>query len=58
MGQGCLKAQTSSHKIHKFWECHVQNGDYNYQYCILYLKVAKGADSKNSHHKKKKCLTT
>ena len=33
--------------------CNVQHGDYSYQSCTAYLKVAKRADLKSSHHKKK-----
>ena len=35
--------------MNEFWGANVQDGDYSSQYCIVYLKVAKRVDLKNSH---------
>ena len=32
VGEGDQKVQTSNYKIHKFWGCNVQQGDYGDQY--------------------------
>ena len=47
-----LSVQTSNYKMSAFWGSDVRHGNYSKQYCIVYLKVAKGTDFKYSHHKK------
>ena len=57
MGERGQKIQTSSYKTNKCWGCTVQHGDYNFKYCIAYLKVAKRVDLKSYHKKKNVCCT-
>lgn len=33
--------------------CDIQHGDYSQEHCIVYQKVAKRVDLKDSHHKEK-----
>ena len=47
------RRQTSSLKMNTFWESNVQHCEYNEQYYMLHLKVAKRVDVKCSHHRKK-----
>ena len=51
-GDADLSVQTSNYKMRMFWGSDVQHGNYGKQYCIVYLKVAKGTDFKYSLHKK------
>jgi len=41
MGKGGQEVQTLSHRMMTSWERDVQRDDYNHDYCIVYLKVAK-----------------
>ena len=52
-GEGGQRVHTSSYKINRFWEYNVLHGDYSWQYCIVYLEVARRVDFKSSHRKKK-----
>ena len=56
MGEKGQKVEISSYKMSKSWGCNVQHGDYSQEYCIVYLKVARGVDLKSSHHQKKKIV--
>ena len=44
-------------KRNKLWGYNVQCDDYGQQDCIIYLKVAKRVNLKNSHHKGKDTIT-
>ena len=55
VGEMSQKIQTCSYKISKSWGCDLQHGDYSYQYCIVYLKVAERIDLKSSHQREKNC---
>lgn len=48
MGEGGQKMQTLNFKVSQSWGCNIQHGDL--------MKVAKRADLKRFHHKKKKAL--
>ena len=41
MGEGSQKVTNFQFSDNKFWGCDIQYGDYSYQQCIVYLKVAK-----------------
>lgn len=45
-GDNDQRIYTSSYKRNKFWGYNVQFGDYSYQGCIIYLKVAERVDLK------------
>lgn len=46
MGEMLVK----EYKLNKLWRCNVQHGDDCQQYSIAYLKYAKRANLKCSHH--------
>ena len=50
-GESGQKVQTSSYKRNNSSVCNVQHGDYKYQYCNVYWKVARKVDLKSSHQK-------
>ena len=51
------KVSVSSYRIYKYWGYNVQCDDYGQQDSIMYLKVAKRVNLKNSHHKGKDTIT-
>ena len=47
-----------NHKMNKFQETKLQNGDHSYQYCIIYLNVAKRMDIGDLTYKKQTKMVT
>ena len=52
LDEGGKKVYTYSYKISKYWGCNIKHDDYSLHCCVVYLIVAKRANSKSSYKEK------